>query len=111
LLAGQPGLSARQAREAMQKLREKLGGQKQQLDREALEPLEHLAKVYPLLEDAARFADLYQQQRALAERLASLKGRDRGDDPALKARMRDLQNEQQELREGLAKLLEEIDNH
>ena len=39
--------------------------------------LEHLAKVYPLLEDAERFVEHYQRQKDLAERLASLKGKEK----------------------------------
>ena len=43
-------------------------------------------------------------QQDLAERLASLKGHDGEDNPALKARMRDLEQEQKQIRDALAKL-------
>ncbi len=107
----QPKLSAKQASEALQKMRKKLAGQKREFEQNALEPLEHLARIYPLLEDMARFVELYQRQRDLADRLASLKGKDQPDEPAVKARMRDLQAEQQELREALNKLLDDIGSH
>jgi hypothetical protein len=67
--------------------------------------------VMPLLEDSARFTALAQRQRDLAERLKSLSGKDRPDDPTTKARMRDLQAEQQQLREDLSRLLEDIEDH
>jgi len=77
-------------------------------DREAIEPLQVIEEVYPVMEDAARFAALYLLQKDLAERISSLKDRDQEDDPDLKARMRDLADEQQDLREGLELLLEDI---
>jgi hypothetical protein len=95
----------------LKKLREKLAGQKKELQKNTQEPLEHLAKVFPLLEDAARFVELYQRQKELAERLASLKDSNRADDPVVKARMRDLQGEQTQLREALLRLLDDIADH
>src|SRR5581483_7752176 len=94
---------------ALQKMLKALDAQRDALVREATEPLEHLAVVFPLLEDAARFAILYERQKGLAERLASLKGRDRPEEAALKKRMRDLQAEQQELQADLARLLTDIE--
>ena len=54
---------------------------------------------------------LAQWQQDLAERAAALKGRDGQDDPALKARMRDLEEEQRQIREALAKFLEDMQEH
>jgi hypothetical protein len=45
----------------------------------------------------------------LAERLKALEGKDQKDDPALKARMRDLEAEQRKLREQLQQLAEDIE--
>lgn len=80
----------------------------EEYDREAMEPLQVIEEVYPVMEDAARFAALYLLQKDLAARLSSLKDRDQEDDPDLKARMRDLEDEQQALREGLELLLEDL---
>ncbi len=110
-MAGKPGMKPRQMTEEMKKLREKLAGQKKELEEQTTEPLEHLAKVYPLLEDSQKFVELYLRQKDLTERLASLKGKEKPDDPAMKARMRDLQAEQLELRQSLARLLDEIEDH
>jgi hypothetical protein len=104
-------LSAGAMAEALNQLMEQLNRERGELEREAIEPLEHMASILPLLEDANRFVILYQRQRSLADRLLSLKGIDRPDDPAIKARMRDLQAEQQELRNALAGLLEDIEDH
>lgn len=95
----------------LKELSECLGGEKQEYKEQATEPIEHLAKIFPLLEDEARFLNLYAQQRDLAERLASLKGRDNEDNPELKARMRDLEAEQRRLREDLRQLLDDIEDH
>ena len=51
----------------------------------ASEPLELLEAVIPLLADQQRFVQLALWQRDLAERLASLKGKEGKDNPALKA--------------------------
>jgi hypothetical protein len=88
-----------------------LGAQRDELEREAVEPLEHLAAILPLLEDAARFVILYERQKDLAERLASLKGTERPGEPAVKTRMGDLRATQEELRVILARLLDAIEEH
>ncbi len=77
----------------------------------ATEPLELLEAVLPLLADQQRFVQLALWQRDLAERLASLKGQEGKDNPALKARMRDLEQEQGQIREALGKLLDDIQEH
>jgi hypothetical protein len=88
-----------------------LGNQREALERETLEPLEHLAVILPLLEDAARFVIVYERQKGLAQRLASFKGPERAVEPGVRARMRDLQSEQQEIRSSLTRLLDDIEDH
>ena len=108
--AGQLGLTAAQANKAADALRNELGLEREQFEKEATEPLEHLAKIFPLKEDEARFADLAQRQRDLADRMQALQGT-AGDDPKLKARLRDLEQEQRQLRDDLRDLLQDVDNH
>ena len=110
-LANRTGLKAGAAADRLAAMRKGLAGRRKQLDENALAPLEHLARIYPLLEDQARFVQLYLWQRDLAERLASLKGRDGADDPALKARMRDLEAEQKQIQTALGQLLDDIEDH
>jgi hypothetical protein len=110
-LAREPKLSPEAVAKALEKMRDRLNSERKQLEKEALDPLEHLAAVYPLLEDASRFVILYQRQKALADRLESLKGKDRVDDGKVKNRMRDFQAEQQEIRTALGKLLDDIEDH
>ncbi|MEX2216041.1 MAG: hypothetical protein WD768_18155 [Phycisphaeraceae bacterium] len=100
-----------EASEELEKLAAQLAGQKEEFRREAMEPLEHLAKIFPLLEDEARFIRLYEMQKDLVERLASIKTQDHIDDPKEKARMRDLEEEQRALREELKRLLDDIEQH
>jgi hypothetical protein len=47
----------------------------------------------------------------LTERMASLDQKNHPDDSGLKGRMRDLQDEQHQIRDDLATLLDDIDNH
>jgi hypothetical protein len=105
------GKSGAAAAEAMADVRRQLSDSREEFDREAMKPLEHLAKIFPLLEDESRYIALYQRQRDLADRLASLAGQDGVDDPKLKARMRDLEAEQRQIREALGNLLDDIEKH
>jgi hypothetical protein len=102
-------------REEMEKRLAELGDvlreKREQLDTEVMEPLEKLNAVLPLTRDEQRFVQIYLRQRELADRLAGLKGRDQEDDPALKARMRDLEDEQRKIRADLEALLAEIEEH
>ena len=95
----------------LEQMNRDLGGQRQALEREAMEPLEHLALILPLLEDAARFVLLYERQKDLAQRLHSLKGRDNPGERVARARLRDLQWDQQEIRAALTRLLDDIEDH
>ncbi|MFI5456335.1 MAG: hypothetical protein ACHRXM_12880 [Isosphaerales bacterium] len=110
-LASQSGLKNGAAAKALADLRERLAGGRKQFENDALAPIEHLARIYPLLEDQARFVQLDLRQRDLAGRLASLKGHDGEDDPARKARMRDLEAEQSQIRTDLGQLLDDIEEH
>ncbi|HEV3022117.1 MAG TPA: hypothetical protein VGX76_06605, partial [Pirellulales bacterium] len=110
-LAAKPGAKAGDMARELDELKKLLSEKKQQFEKDVTKPMQDLADVYPLLEDSSRFVELYHWQRDLAERLSSLAGRDREDDPALKARMRDLETEQRGLREELGRLLDDIENH
>ena len=109
--AGQSAASNAAAAAELKRQSARLGARRRQFQEEATEPLEHLAKIFPLIQDQSRFVLLAQSQRDLADRLATLKGKDQVDDPALKARMRDLEDEQRRLRAELDALLEDIENH
>jgi hypothetical protein len=106
----QSKLSARELAAALEQMMQ--GGRPSQLEFEqsAMMPLEMLEKVMPLVANQSKFVELYRRQRELAERLASLKGRDNEDNPDLKARMRDLEAEQRGIREALDQLLTDIDD-
>lgn len=110
-LANRPGLTAGAAKDGLEEARKKLGTQRKEFKEEATDPLEHLGKIYPLIEDEARFIDLWQRQNDLAQRMDALTDHDGEDDPHLKSRMRDLEGEQRRLREDLRQLLDDIENH
>lgn len=93
------------------KMAAELKEQKEKFDQEANEPLELVSQVYPLIEDEARFTALVLWQKDLAERLASFKDIEKSEEPAAKARLRDLQDEQRKVHEELSKLLDDIENH
>lgn len=107
LASGSPGSAA----SAVAKAKETLAAGQKQYQEDVLAPLDRFAKAYALQEDEARFVDLYLHQQDLADRLAAMKGRDKTDDPAAKARMRDLEEEQTQVREELDALIQQIENH
>ena len=104
-------LNNESAKSRLDAIGQKLSGGKRSFDQATMPPLELLAAVLPLKRDENRFVMLVRQQKDLAERLASLKGRDKEDDPALKARMRELEEEQRQIRESLDTLLRDIEEH
>lgn len=110
-LASKPGVSHKELSDELSQLAKRLNNSGKQFKKEATEPLEHLALIYPLLEDESRFVVLAMRQRDLAERMAALKGHDGEDDPDLKVRMRELEEEQRKVREDLSELLSAIETH
>ncbi len=110
-MSASPNLSSKQAADEMQKQMDRLQEQKQQHQEDAMKPLDHMAQVLPLKQDEAAFTQLVQRQRALADRLRSLKDQNADADPATRARMRELEEEQHQLRDQLTDLLKRIDEN
>ncbi len=104
-------LSAGQAARALKAVQEQLAQERQEMQAGINDPLDRLAAAYPLLEDQGRFVELTERQRDLAERLASLREIDHPEDPATKARMRELEAEQRKNQEDLESLLNDIAEH
>src|SRR6185503_9767320 len=73
-LAGIPKLSGSDANKKLDEIRQKLGTKKDNFQEQVAQPMEHLAKIFPLIEDEGRFIELYQQQRELEQRMQSLRG-------------------------------------
>ena len=88
----------------LDELAKRLAAGRKQFGERATQPLEYFEAVFPLIVDQQRFVMLVLWQQDLAERLSSLKGRDGEDSPSAKARMRDLEPEQQQVRNALATL-------
>jgi len=107
----QPSLSAAGALDRVKKIRKDLGVCKGTFTENATLPLEYLAKIFPLIEDQARFLDIYAREKDLDGRLKSVQSQNGSDDPQIKAQMRDFEDEQRAIRDDLAKLLDDIDNH
>ncbi len=95
----------------LDEMAKRLASARRLYDEQAVEPMEYIAGVLPLLADQQRFVMLALWQQDLAERLASLKGRDGQDDPSMKARIRDLEEEQQQIRDALANFLDNMQEH
>lgn len=110
-LGDDSALTGAQARAELKKLASQCQGGRGDLQKYALAPLDRLAAVYPLMEDQARFVVLYQQQQSLADRLAAMKGQSGQDQPELRARFRDLETEQRQIRKELEALTDDIRSH
>ena len=77
---------------------------------EAIDPLNKMQKIMPLVVDQQRFVQITSQQRDLAGRLASLRDLKKGDAPTQR-RIADLESEQSQLRQELDQLLNDIRQH
>ncbi len=110
-LAQKGGIGNAAAAKALEQIRKDLAGEQKDLQDKATDPLDNLARIFPLKEDEARFAELYQRQSDLAERTKALEGQEGQDNPRLKSRMRDLETEQRQLQDDLRALLDDIETH
>jgi hypothetical protein len=110
-LAKEKGQSIPDVTGALDKLAKKLGAGQQQFKQAAIAPLEDLAKIFPLIEDQARFVLLVMQQKELYEHLDSLKDTEHADDPKDKVRMREMQEQQVTNRDELRNILDDIEQH
>jgi hypothetical protein len=105
------GLSSGELEKKLAELAKKLQSERRDYASSPMAPIELLEAVFPLIVDQERFVLLVQRQEDLAQRMASLKGHDNEDDPALKTRMRDLEREQKNIRTELDSLLGDIEDH
>lgn len=110
-LTREKNLDGKELSQQLSGVLDQLGKDRRQLEGEVMEPLARLEALHPLIEDQSRFVEIARRQRSLADRLDSLKDKDRTDDPAQRARMRDLQSEQQRIRTDLNRLLDDIETH
>jgi len=95
----------------LDKLIKKLGADRKAFEQQVSVPMELLAVIFPLVADQSRFVELVLHELDVAERLSALKGRDGEDSPALKTRMRELEEEQRSVRQRLGELLDDIEDH
>ena len=108
---GSSKLSAADAKKQLEAALKAIKQNRNQLEQEAMAPVQFVAAIVPLMQDSARFIQLYEHQRDLADRLASFKDKEHTDDPAIKGRMRDLEEEQRGLQKELDTLLDDIEEH
>jgi hypothetical protein len=109
--AQQPNATNKEALEQLQKQLDAMKKEQQRHQEEAMKPLEQLAQVLPLKQAESEFTQLVMKQRELADRLQSLQGQDANSDPQIRARMRELEEEQHRNREQLNDLLDRIEEH
>ena len=104
-----PGLSQEQ-KEQLAEMLKKLGSEQKKLNDDAIQPLENMQKIMPLVIDQQRFAQIAVQQRDLANRLNSLHQQSEASEDSQR-RIADLEAEQEQLRQSLDTLLDDIEAH
>lgn len=107
---GKPGATVQDQIALLEELIKEVEREKREFAAEVTIPLEHLAKVYALVADQAKFVQLYKREAGLAERLTAMKD-NAGEDAREKPRLRETEEEQKEVRLALLKLLDEIEAH
>ncbi|MCY2983876.1 MAG: hypothetical protein NTY15_09590 [Planctomycetota bacterium] len=93
--------------EKLKELREKTKADRDQLQEEAIDPLNELSKTLPLMEDKERFEELVERQKELAQRMQSLADAD-ANDPSNERRMMEMEAAQDALRQELNELAEDM---
>ena len=95
--------------EKLKELREKLHGVREEFDKDVMQPMDELAKLFPLLILQEQFSQIVLRQRNLSDRLKSLADQEEVEDVATKRRMRDLAEEQGSLEDALDEVLLDIE--
>ncbi len=86
------------------------GEVQEKLTDQAIDPMQQMQKIMPLVVAQQRFVQITQQQRDLANRLKSLKDDEATmDDPQTQRRVAELEAEQEQLRQQLDQLLDDIE--
>jgi len=93
--------------ESLGNLSEKTKSERDQLQEEAIDPLNDLSKTLPLMQDKERFDELVERQKELAQRMKSLADAD-PNDPSNERRMMEMEAAQEELRQELNELAESL---
>lgn len=93
--------------EKLNELREKTKADRDELQEEAIDPLNELSKTLPLMEDKERFEELVERQKELAQRMQSLADAD-PNDPSNERRMMEMEAAQDALRQELNELAEDM---
>ena len=93
--------------ESLNKLAASTKSDRDQLQEEAIDPLNELSKTLPLMQDKERFDELVERQKELAQRMQSLADAD-PNDPSNERRMMEMEAAQEELRQELNELAESM---
>lgn len=97
-------------KEHLKKVLDALGQSRKLMD-QATEPLEWIEATMPLMIAQERFKLLVAKQKDLAKRMKTFDGKNNPDDPKMKVRMQELEEEQKQVGEQLASLLSDIQLH
>ncbi len=106
---GTQGLSD-QDKKRIEEMRKQTGNMEKDLQQNAIDPLNSMQSMMPLIADQSAFTRLVEQQRDLAERLKGLETAD-ANDPTTARRIADLEAEQEQLKQSLNQLLDNIEKH
>jgi hypothetical protein len=96
-----------QEKQSIEQWREEISGMREQIQEEAIDPLNELSKAIPLMEAKERFDELVEQQSELANRMQSLADADPGD-PSNERRMMEMEAMQDQLRQELSELAQSL---
>ena len=99
-----------QQRQRLEQLADQASENRQQLQDQAVDPMRTMQKILPLMIDQQRFTQIAVQQRDLAQRLNSLNSGDNSDADTQR-RIAELESEQEQWRQALDELLDDIQTH
>ncbi len=97
-------------KESLSELRKKTKSDRDELQEDAIDPLNELSKTLPLMQDKERFDEIVERQKAIAERMQSLADAD-PNDPSNERRMMEMEAAQEAIRQELNDLAESMQEH
>jgi len=103
-------ISNEELQDAIANLKKKMGQQDDNFNQQIMQPMNNMAQAFKLIRLENDFVQLVLRQRDLADRSASLKDFDNGDDPDARRRSREYAEEQGEIFERFLEVLDQIED-
>jgi hypothetical protein len=98
---------SKKEQELLRQMSDTVASERRKIQQDSIDPLQTMQTIMPLIIDQQRFVQIVRQQRDLQRRLNSLRSEGEPDP----TRVSEMESEQQQLRQSLDELLDDIESH